>query len=156
MLWAVLTNTCDFSGSFLDNLGRGLFIGFMLVLLYTAVWIGAVAWNYAWAWIDETSPKRHNCLSHLIARLTGHESNDGFSSYLWRSEKLGQTDFIHLIPLVILFCGPMILVTLVTFYSLTLTVVVAFIFAHLTRYVRRMKKAFDKHVMDKDAHKKDS
>lgn len=137
-------------------MGRGLLIGFLLLLLYIGVWLAAVAWNYAWAWIDEAPPKKHNYLSCLIAKITGWEPAGDFSSYMWRSQRWGQTDLIHLGPMLVLFVGPMVLITLLTFYSLTLTVIVSFAFAHLTRYIRRMKKAFDKHVLDKDAHKEDS
>jgi hypothetical protein len=151
MFATIFAHATDFSGSYLDNLGRGLFIGFLLFMTYTFIWLGAVLWNFTWSWIDEQPCQRHNCLSMFVAKLTGYECIGGL--YTWRSERMGSTDYIHLLPMLTVFAGPAVLITLLTFYSLTLTVVVAFALAHLTRYIRRMKKAFDKHVLDKDAHK---
>jgi len=153
MLEPLITHATDFSGSYLDNLGRGLFFGGLLFMTYTFIWLGAVLWNITWSWIDEQPRQCHNCFSIFIAKLTGYEHIG--SLYAWRSESMGSTDFIHLLPMLTVFAGPAVLITLLTFYSLTLTVVVAFALAHLTRYIRRMKKAFDKHVTDKDAHKGD-
>lgn len=153
MLWTVLSNASNFSGTYLDNLGRGVFFGFVLLAMYTTVWVSAALWNFVWSWIDEVPRKEYNCFSGFIAKITGYSHLGGL--YKWKSDKGGYIDFIHFIPMLVLFTSPVAIITIFSFYELTLAIILAIALAYLTRYVRRMKKAFDKHVLDKNAHKED-
>lgn len=153
MFWTMFSHASDFSGTYLDNLGHGIFFGAVLLLMYMAVWASAALWNFVWSWIDEVPRKKYNCFSGFIAKITGYSYLGGL--YKWESDKKGYTDFLHLIPMLILFSVPMVIITVFSFYEITLAIILAIALAHLTRYVLRMKKAFDKHVLDKDAHKGD-
>jgi len=153
MFQIMLAGMVAFDGSYFDNIGRALAFGLLLFFTYLTLWILAALWNFAWAWIDDAPRKRYNCFSGFIARLTGYEWRGG--TWAWHSKRFGESDMIHIFPMIFVFALPMVLVTLFTFYSFFLTCAVCVGAAFGTRFVRRMKKAFDKHVGDKHAHQKD-
>lgn len=151
MLEVMVPAFLNFDGGYIYNLGRTLLMGIMLIVLYTLAWITAAIWNFAWAWIDDAPRKRYNCFSGLVARLTGAEWSGG--TWAWRYAGGAQTDTIHFFPILAVGVAPSVILTLLTFYSFFLTIAICIGAAFGTRFVRRMKKAFDKHVGDKHAHK---
>lgn len=153
MLEVMFAAFMDLSGGYWANVGRALLLGFLLAVAYCGLWVVAALWNFAWAWIDDAPRKRYNCFSGFVAKALGYKWQGG--TYDWYSKRFGYSDLLHFFPMLGTFLAPLVITTLLTFYSFFLTVAICIGAAFGTRFVRRMKKAFDKHVSDKHAHEKE-
>lgn len=80
-----------------------------------------------------------------------HANIENGRDYVYSFEINARISYIHVIAITIL--SPIIILLLIDFYALTLSALTLIIIANLARFSRRTKKAFDKHVVNKDAHK---
>ena len=83
------------------------------------------------------------------SRKTAHtDSIQGFAN----TETQDPSGYVATLLAVLLF-SPTAVVIAFAFYPIAIAVVLAYTIAHLARYSRRHKKAFDEHTKDKEAHK---
>ena len=78
------------------------------------------------------------------------EVNDKDQVYPWEAPMMigGQIQVVFFTSL-----SPFIILTSITLYPLTIGIATTLSIAYLARFVRRHKKLFDKHIVDKEAHK---
>lgn len=122
----------------LQGFGHAAGLGFILAFLFVILSLLSWVWTYAWAWIDETSPKA-GPMSLLLCKIY--------------KAKLTSMDAPYVTTGLIMLCTPSVMWLVCTFFTFTLVCVVVLALAHLTRYVRRLHKGFVKHTEDKEAHK---
>lgn len=135
-------------------IGSGLIILAGWIVAYLLCWIG----QWAWAWVDDSKAGDNNVLiSKILTKVFGLEyKKDRFNDMEWHS-KSGSRVFEYglyvcmfwvltsLIPLAIVLC--------IKFYYVALSLFSLCCLMFLSRFARRHKKLFDKHVKDKEAHK---
>jgi hypothetical protein len=132
-------------------------IGFLTfggwMFLWLLVWIG----QSCWAWVDDTEVAERNKLVILLNKLWGNtlhrRAASGGGYYLNKNDDSveGGSAFFKTVFITALI--PIIIVAIVDFYTVALIALSAYALAHVTRFARRHKKLFDKHVDDKNAHK---
>ena len=131
----------------LFTLEHTFFAGLFMAGLWTAANIIGLFWDWTWAWIDDAKSKKANPMIRTVAKLRGYKYEPGG----WLFYKGGQhTDGVEF------FFGPMALLSiapfLLYFYEFTIVISSTVGLAHVARFARRGKKAFDKHCADKKAH----
>jgi hypothetical protein len=142
-------------------------LGGVLALLWSVVFLLATIWRFAWAWMDDATPRSINFLHEKIIRWRGWRPREEVSpGGAWRYYKNFSaqpqkyddiTDSvdniiasIHVIVITTLIVGP---ITVFYAWQFLLAAAVLYATALLARYSRRHKKLFDEHLKDQNAHK---
>lgn len=131
-------------------------IAALWVLAYILCWVG----QWAWAWVDDSEVGKVSLLISWIAGVTGYEYviKSYSSSFVWK--KKGKRDssadwgFVPFFNIALITSSvPMVVVLCFNLYQVAISILIAAMLAWVARFSRRHKKLFDKHVVDKDAHK---
>lgn len=135
----------------------GVVIFAMWILAYILCWVG----QWAWAWIDDSEVEGTNKLVKFLAmKVFGYgffhagryrRFTDSDDYYKECRATDGEGPFFLSALLTALL--PLAIVMAVDFYPVTIGIVTAIGLAMLARFSRRVKKQFDAHAKDKDAHK---
>jgi len=132
--------------------GFAVAIGLLLSVAWVACYILSWVWAWTWAWIDDSKSPRNNPLLSRTMKLMGWKEGDWLYGYLKGGNGSdGESAFFY--PLLALLTAPCLGLTILVFYPLAIGIAGAFGLAHITRFARRHKKLFDKHIKDPDAHK---
>ena len=136
-----------------------LFFGVGVGFALWAGWVGlillGVLWVYVWKWIDDADEKK----PHPLLRLFKFERVG--RSYEHKIRRKGSKKSLDIFDVVMGTCvlGVLIIpalgaitIVLIHFYAIPLIIAVLVICAFMTRFGRRHKKLFDKHVGNPKAH----
>lgn len=135
----------------------------IILIIITVVGILSISiYNQAWAWIDDKEETDRN---FIISKLYDTGDWKYYGGY-WRyykgnsyKERTDQCDTVEeginrvMVLTYLLLFTPISILLLAKIYIITLTLLLLGVIAYLTRFARRHKKLFDKHVVDKEAHK---
>jgi hypothetical protein len=118
-----------------------------------ALLILGCVWQHAWKWVDDSDEVN----AHPLWALGGWEKTGMVGRY--KNKQTGESKdfedtmaFIFFLGLPVLMVLGSLVVVLLHFYAVPLTIGVLVLVAHLSRFGRRHKKLFDKHVNDPKAH----
>jgi cobalamin synthase len=144
-------------GLMLDKrFGCALVLGLVLVALFAAVLLAASIWRLAWNWVDEgESPILENQILAWLYRRVGLKTPEKYSAYKFKTKSGKDSDGWQAwtFPALALLFGPIAVVTVITLYQLSITLLTVYVVAHTARFGRRTMKALKKHVSDPHAHK---
>lgn len=134
--------------------GGAIAIGW--ILAYVFCWIG----QRVWAWVDDSEAEKVSPLICWIAKSLGYlrVKKDWDSDFIWKTK--GQSDsgstwgFTPFIKMLLLTSFmPIALILSIKIYPVAISLLIAAVIAWVARFSRRHKKLFDKHIVDKEAHK---
>jgi len=133
-----------------------VFIFALWILAYVSCWVC----QWVWAWIDDSEVSDRSKMIDLLMRLYGYKVRESYyhsdGAYI-KKLKVCSTyacgashSFLSLGALCAL---PWVIYASVLFYDVAICLVIIVMVIFLSRYARRHKKLFDKHIANKDAHK---
>lgn len=128
----------------------------VLGIIFGMAWIGAYflswVWAWSWAWVDDCEAPKDNPLILRVMTKMGYGEGDWLYRYKKDKHKTdGERAFFF--PLLALVLTPTLAALLTFIYPVTLCAICLYLIARLTRFARRHKKLFDKHIKDPSAHR---
>lgn len=107
------------------------------------------------AWVDDSEPGHNIIIKYLMTKVFGYHCTG--SEYCFDRYKQGDLessgDLALFMPILVLALMPVTVQLILTFYSVSITLLVFALVMYLARYVRRLQKKFDSHCSDGNAHK---
>jgi hypothetical protein len=127
----------------------GCVIAISWIVAYFLCWTG----QWAWAWVDDSKVGSKNLIIDFLTKRAGYTDRDScvFPYYTPDGDSADGT-WLFVRALLITSLAPMLSVLCVKFYPVALFALLFLALAWATRFSRRHKKLFDKHIVDKDAH----
>ena len=136
-----------------------LFIGGGLFCAWVGLFILTWLTQWCWAWVDRSKINKRNWLSQRIMFALGWEDYEERSPYgscddvYYRKGKETSDGTVAVLGIAcILAIVPAFSLIAISHYPITLFVISSIVIAYLARFARDGKKAFDRHIKDKEAH----
>ena len=129
-------------------LGAGIFLVCLLILAYIVCW----GCQFLYAWINDSEPDQGNLLINYLARKWGYANNGPRIYRFTKGEELSDGSAPFLKTLTLLFFLPVNTLLAVTYYYVTISIVLAICLAFACRYNVRMYKKLKAHAKDLTAH----
>lgn len=138
-------------------IGSGVIILAGWLVAYILCWVG----QWAWAWVDDSKAGENNLIVKLILEKIFEfkfEQNPGYKyvkDIAWvKGGKKSEYRELYVFKFCFMTASiPLFIVLTLDFYYVALTIASISLLAILARFARRHKKLFDKHIVDKEAHK---
>jgi len=129
----------------------GVAIAAMWIVAYFLCW----CCQWAWAWVDDEEVGNENLwVTFLAVKVWKLELRNSGADYPYYGSSWGSSDGIEAYcgSLIISALAPVFFVWCFNFYVVVLFVLSLIFLMQLTRFARRQKKLFDKHVTNKEIH----
>jgi hypothetical protein len=137
-------------------IGAGVGVIIMWFVAYVLCRIG----QWVWAWIDDSKADKANPLvKFLSVKVFGYHYFGGDQLYTYSKSsdyyagERSDGEFPFFTSLAATSLLPLVVVLSLDFYPVAIGLATSVLLAMLARFSRRVKKQFDAHKVDKEAHK---